>query len=137
MLEQAGEHASAVLPSGERVGLWGFPDLRRPGSRVLAVGGGDGWPEVVALHRYPARVGTGVSREGGWFGGDLWTADQACSEILGAAAPEGVETCFATDQTAVYVLREGAVCAWDGHQERPEGSLNQVLATLALRWSNR
>ena len=137
VLEQAGEHASAVLPSGARVGVWGFPDLRRPGSRVLAVGEGEEWPEVVALHRYPARVGTCLTRSGGWFGGKLWTSDEACSEILGGVSPDGGATCFATDETRVYVLREGMVCAWDGRQERPEGSPKQVLARLALRWSNR
>lgn len=137
VLEQAGEHASAVLPSGERVGLWGFPDLRRPGSRVLSVGGGDAWPEVVALHRYPARVGTCVAEQGGWFGGDTWTVQQACSEVVGEAPPEGAEACFAIDRATVYVCRGGSVYAWDGREERDEGTPKQALASLVLRWSNR
>jgi hypothetical protein len=137
VLDQAGEHASAVMPSGRRVGLWGFPDLQRPGSRVLAVGEGKEWPEVIALHRHPARVGTCVVEEEAWFGSDPLTLEQACEDGVGGPVPKEGGVCFATDTQAIYRVRSGKVWCWDGRREREEGTPKQVLASLALRWSNR
>lgn len=137
VLDQAGEQASAVMPSGRRVGLWGFPDLQRPGSRVLAVGEGLEWPEVIALHRYPMRVGTCVVDEEAWFGSDPLTLEQACEDGVGGLVPKEDGVFFAIDSQAIYRVRSGKVWCWDGRREREEGTPKQVLASLALRWSNR
>jgi len=137
VLHQAGEHASVVMPSGRRFGLWGFPDLQRPGSRVLAVGEGKAWPEVIALHRHPVRVGTCVVDEEAWFGSEPLTLEQACEDGVGGLAPKEGGACFATDAQAVYLLRSDKVWCWDGRREREEGTARQVLASLVLRWSNR
>ena len=72
-----------------------------------------------------------------WFGGDTWTVQQACSEVVGEAPPEGAEACFAIDRATVYVCRRGSVYAWDGCEARDEGTPKQALASLVLRWSNR
>ena len=78
ILERAGERA--VLQVGEwRYSLWGFPDLRRPTSRVVAISPGGTLGEVVALHRFPAQVGTCVRGEGGW----VTSRDRPVAEVGG------------------------------------------------------
>ncbi len=107
----------------------GFPDLLRPSSRVLALRPDrDGW-ELLALHRFPRRVGlVGTS---GWVG----------EHPLAASSPrsEGTTetTIWACDSTAVYVRTAAGITRWDGHRAIAFGTPAQALASLALQWSQR
>ncbi len=136
VLESAGERGRVLLPDGRAYGAFGFPDLMRPGSKVLLVGEGEPWPEIVALHRHPRRVGTCVDGDGGLLPGTDRDPDGPAVERTGAPLP-GFGTLFALDGSAVYVRREAKVWSWDGRKERDEGSPGQVLASLLLRWSQR
>ena len=134
-LESAGERA--VVELGEwRYSLWGWPDLIRPDSRVLAVSPGGTVAEVVALHRYPAEVGTCVKGDGGW----VTSRDRPVAEIavsLTGAVPAGGGALFAVADGAIYLERDGRIHRWDGHRDEPLGSPREALTQLILEWSAR
>lgn len=136
VLESAGERGRVLLADGRSYSAFGFPDLMRPASKVLLVGEGEPWPEIVALHRHPRRVGTCLDGERGLLPGTDRDPDGPAVERTGAPLP-GFGTLFAIDGSAVYVRREARVWSWDGRKERDEGSPGQVLASLLLRWSQR
>jgi hypothetical protein len=136
VLESAGERGRVLLPNGRSYCAFGFPDLVRPGAKVLLVGEGEPWPEILALHRHPRRVGTCVDGERGLLPGTDRDPDGPAVERTGAPLP-GFGTLFALDGSAVYTRREAKVWSWDGRKERDEGSPGQVLASLLLRWSQR
>jgi molybdenum cofactor biosynthesis protein B len=123
---------------GRRYGLYGFPDLLRPSSKVLLVGPGEPFGAIVALHRNPRQVGV-LCRWGqalpGWpnTGNDPARVGQ---EITGRPYP-GEGHLFALDSDRIYVLEGTRVHSWDGHRRRDEGSPASALASLALRWSGR
>ena len=109
--------------------LVGFPDLARATSKVLAVrADGEDW-EVLALHRYPRRVGrSGRSR---------WVGENALLESLARTGAAAGPSLWASDSSAVYV-REGAeVVRWDGRQRTSVGTPAQALASVVLGWSQR
>ncbi len=136
VIEQAGQRAAVVLASGRVVGIYGFPDLRRPSSRVLLVGEGDPIAEVVALHRHPRLAGLTIWGRRGLLPSTDADADTICQQRLGRAPPAGGEL-FAIDHGAIYLQRGESIYKWDGRNERREGTTTQVLATLMLRWSQR
>lgn len=136
VLESAGERAPVLLADGRTYVAFGFPDLSRPTSKVLLVAEGEPWPEVVALHRFPRRVGSCVDGDRGLLPGTERDPDGPAVERTGAALP-GFGTLFAIDGSAIYVRREAKVWSWDGRKERDEGSPTQTLASLVLRWSQR
>lgn len=136
VLHTAGEVGTLRLPSGRRYGLYGWPDLRRPGSKVLAVSWGEPLAEVVVLHRHPHPVGTIIE-------GDLGLLPPADSDVADAAtratgrAPSDTSgQLFALESDTVWILRGRRVFKWDGRRERDDGNAKQVLASLTLRWSN-
>lgn len=137
VLHTAGEVGMMKLPSGRRYGLYGWPDLRRSNAKVLAISWGEPLAEVVALHRYPNRAGTCIPGKLGILPSQDRNVDALCEEIVGSAPlkPEGKP--FAIDEKEVWLLRERRVIKWDGRRERDDGSPKQVLASLALSWSNR
>lgn len=135
-----------VLESAGQIGIvtrdevawvaFGFPDLRRPGSKVLLVREGDPQPEVIALHRHPQRVGTMVFGDSPW----LPTADADPDPIAREHTGRPLDawgTLFAVEPSRVYILRDGRVRSWDGRNERDVGTRSQALASLVLRWSQR
>jgi len=132
VLEGAGERAVVVLPDGREAGLLGFPDLRRPSSKVLMVAVTRGVVEVAALHRHPQQVGI-CGR------GTLLTVGSAEAEAMQRTRtpPPREGLLFAVDGGAIYLLRSAVVYRWDGRWERAEGSEAQVTASLLLRWSSR
>lgn len=136
VLESAGATGRVRLPSGRRYLAFGFPDLLRPSSKVLLVGEGSPWPEVVALHRHPRRVGTCIEEDGGLLPGRDRDPDGPAIERTGAPPPGG-GTLFALDGAVVYLQRGSRVLAWDGRKEREEGPASSTLAGLMLRWSQR
>ncbi|MFT4977844.1 MAG: hypothetical protein ACI8S6_003751 [Myxococcota bacterium] len=132
VLEGAGERAVAVMPDGREVGVFGFPDLRRPSSRVLVVGVTRGVLEVAVLHRHPASVGI-VGRGTFLRSGEV---DDEATARTGQPTPYG-GMLFALAHGAVYIERDGRIYLWDGKRERDEGSEGQATASLLLRWSLR
>lgn len=134
VLDGAGERATVELESGERCALYGFPDLQRPGSKVLLVRRGDPLPEVVALHRHPRPVGVLVSGDDGLLPSADLLPDPLAEERTGRPTPNG-GFLFALEQDGVYVERGGRVYRWDGRAEEEMGTPRQAYASLVLKWS--
>ncbi len=138
VLEQAGELGVLVLPSGVRYSLWGYPDLRRDGSKVLAVGWGQPLCEVLALHRFPVQTGTCIDEGHGLLPNRRTHAVADVAESVTGRAPTDPQgTLFAVTADAVYIERNAHVSRWDGRHERDVGNARQALATLVLEWSQR
>ena len=78
VLVGAGDVGVLTLEDGRTYSIWGFPDLRRPSSKVLVLR--EGWPlcELVALHRH----GTGTTVTGP--GGLLTSRDADVAEVATA-----------------------------------------------------
>ncbi|NCG19642.1 MAG: hypothetical protein GWP91_11600 [Rhodobacterales bacterium] len=133
LIASAGERGTLVLPGGRQMGLYGWPDLRRPGSKVLAIGEGGVLCEVLALHRHPARVGLCVP------GGVLPDPNdvQLTSEAVTGRVPDAAGELFAITSDAIW-LRQGELAVrWDGNKLHEDGSCKQVLSTLMLEWHAR
>lgn len=132
VLETAGE--TGVLRVGpRRYALYGFPDLRRPSSKVLAVGTGGNAGEVVALHR---RAPTGTCVAHGLLTMDGTVAEVA-ERITGSAPKRAEGRVFAVSGDTVWIERDQRVFRFDGRSERDEGTPAQVLASLVLDWHAR
>ncbi|MCB9674206.1 MAG: hypothetical protein H6737_03765 [Alphaproteobacteria bacterium] len=137
VLHTAGETGMMKLPSGRRYSLWGWPDLRRGNAKVLAVSWGEPLAEVVALHRHPHEAGTCIEEGNGLLPGAGTDIAEICTKITGRAPPNPEGTLFAISADAVWILRSRRVFKWDGSREKDDGNPKQVLASLALHWSNR
>lgn len=130
VLETAGE--SGVMRVGpRRYALYGFPDLRRPSSKVLAVGVPSG--EVVALHRQPL-AGTWADHGLLPYSGGVAEVAEA---VTGRAPRDPSGALFAVSGKNVWIERGGRVFRFDGRAERDEGTPAQVLASLVLDWHAR
>ena len=132
VLEAASQRAAAVLADGRKAGVFGFPDLLRPTSKVMMVIETRGVLEVLALHRHPSVVGL-VGR------GSVVRTGSAEAEAEARTAhptPYGGEL-FAVGEGVVYLERDGRVYEWDGRREHDMGSEAQATASLVLRWSER
>jgi molybdenum cofactor biosynthesis protein B len=128
----------SLVHEGRIYGLYGFPDLLRPSSKVLLVGPGEPFGTIAALHRHPRTVGV-LCRWGqalpGWpnTGNDPARVGE---EVTGRPYA-GDGHLFALDSDRIYVLEGTRVHSWDGRRNRDEGSPASALASLALRWSGR
>jgi hypothetical protein len=132
VLKGAGERAVVRMPDGREVGAFGFPDLRRPSSKVLLVAMTRGVFEAAALHRHPKGVGI-VGRGTMLKGLDV---DAEARARTGTATPFG-GMLFAVTHDAVFIERDERIYSWDGARERDEGVEAQATASLLLRWSSR
>lgn len=132
VLKGAGERAVVRLPDGREVGAFGFPDLRRPSSKVLLIAMTRGVFEAVALHRHPKGVGI-VGR--GTLLKSLNVDDEARARTSMPTPYGGM--LFATTHDAIFVERDERIYSWDGSRERDEGVEAQATASLLLRWSSR
>lgn len=137
VLETAGEVAAIRLPSGRRYSLWGWPDLQRPGAKVIAVGEGEPLAEVIALHRYPVLTGICMEAADGVLPATGAPIQELAVALTGRPLRQEVGQLFALSGDAIYLLRGTQVFRWDGRKETQEGTAKQVLATLLLHWSNR
>jgi molybdenum cofactor biosynthesis protein B len=131
VLQRAGRAAVLTMPDGRRFSVWGFPDLLRPSSKVLAVREGGDVCEIVALHRPDAGIVVpgGVTPDGD---------PQAVAErITGRRPGAPLGPLFAVTTGATYHRAGARIVKWDGHKERDEGTPKQVVASLCLEWSTR
>jgi molybdenum cofactor biosynthesis protein B len=135
VLESAPQRAWLTLPNGRRYVAFGFPDLSRPASRVLLVHDGDvDVPEIVALHRWPRRVGRcGDGAVVAPCDGDLAAESVART---GREAPVS-GSLFAVEGDAVHVLSDGRVVRWDGTRVGAPQPPAAALGSLVLTWSQR
>ena len=133
----AGEQAVLKLPSGRKYSIWGWPDLRRDGSKVIAVGWGDPLAEVIPLHRYPVKTGTCIEDPWGLLPTQNESVEEICEAIVGQAPKDTSGVLFAIQGDAVWIQRGYTVFRWDGRREINDGMPKQVLASLTLHWSNR
>lgn len=134
ILDTAGERGLVDGPTGRWV-AFGFPDLRRARSKVLLVA--DGHPDlhIIALHRFPAKVGAPVEAD------PYLTPAEADPRVeslarTGAPAPRQGRI-FAVQPGTIFLQDGGKVWRWDGRNERDMGTPAQALASLVLRWSQR
>jgi molybdenum cofactor biosynthesis protein B len=137
VLHTAGEQAVLKLEDGRKFSVWGWPDLRRPGAKVLAIGWGEPLAEILALHRYPVTTGTCIEEAWGQCPGAYSGVEAACLAVTGSAPADTDGELFAVQGDAVWFLRGSSVIRWDGRKEHNDGNIKQVLATLVLHWSNR
>ncbi|TNE85454.1 MAG: molybdenum cofactor biosynthesis protein MoaB [Deltaproteobacteria bacterium] len=137
VLHTAGQQAVLQLPNGRKYSLWGFPDLDRPSSKVLAVGWGAPYGEVVALHRYPTMTATSMEGSTGQAPSRSSDVGSICEAVTGSKPRDCDGTLFAVAGDAVWFEQGGSVKRWDGRKLSDEGFPKQVLARLALNWSNR
>jgi len=140
VLASAGERRLVLAEDGVQRVVCGFPDLRRPESKVVSVAvvpdldGQDSF-EVLALHRHPRATGT-CTPGGVWTDASDLLPGPVCVTRTGRAPAIGGEL-FAVDGRTVYLKRGRSVVAWDGRDERPMGTTSQALSSLVLRWSSR
>ena len=133
VLDAAGQRALARSRHQPDCGLYGYPDLLRPGSKVLLVGQADPYGAVLALHRHPHIVGLAAAPGMPDPGADM---DALIQRITGRPWKRA-GTLFALEPSCVHLLSEGSVWRWDGRRERDEGPPASALASLLLHWSSR
>ncbi len=137
VLHTAGEQGTMKLPSGRRYSVWGWPDLRRPTSKVLAVSWGEPLAEIVALHRHPAEAGTCIEEDNGLLPSAGSDVSDVAKRICGRAPNDPAGQLFAISGDAIWILRSRRVFKWDGTREKDDGNAKQVLSSLTLHWSNQ
>ena len=137
LLHTSGDQAVLKVANGRKYSLWGWPDLERPNSKVLAVGWGEPVCEVIALHRAPVQTGTCIQEKGGMLPQANESIVEVCEAVTGQAPANTEGQLFAIQGDAVWILRGKRVIQWDGRRESDAGSPKQALVSLALHWSNR
>ena len=137
VLHTSGERALLRLPDGKEYIIYGWPDLRRPNSKVIAIADGAPIGEVIALHRYPTMCGVCVSGKAGMLLSRTYDVESAGQSITGRKPPKWDGYLYAVQGDAIWIESAGQVFKWDGRKETNDGSPKQVLASLVLQWSNR
>lgn len=137
VLNSAGDRVALSFEDGSRGIAFGYPDVRRPGTKVLVVRPGEPYGEIVAAHR--GLQGTGLCS----FGSSstvLPPAETSLAQVTQArtkVAYTGPGELFAVEAAAVYYLDGGKVHRWDGRGSTTLGSPASALASLVLAWSAR
>ncbi len=133
VLNAAGQRALARSPDQPDCGLYGYPDLLRPSSKVLLVGQNEPYGAVLALHRHPRLAGLAAAPGMPDPGSDL---DALILRTTGRPWRR-TGTLFALEPSCIRLLSEGRIWRWDGRRERDEGPPAAALASLLLHWSSR
>lgn len=135
VFEQAGVRKYAVDPYGNKFGVFGFPDLHSPSSKVLIVRPGAPYPEIIALHRSPFKTGMVPTQHSGYLVSNTDTVEEIAKGITKRKASG--DRIIAIESNAVYIQRNLDVIRWDGRRERDMGTVRQAIASLILQWSQR
>lgn len=136
VLARAGERRPVQDDHGHTWTAFGFPDLRRPGSKVILIRETAPLIEILALHRAPVRVGVCGEDSAGWLPASTRDPGPVADALVGRR-PQSWGRLFAVEGDAIYLERGGRVVRWNGSREEPVGSVGQALASLVLRWSQR
>lgn len=116
--------------------VFGYPDMLRPSSKVIAIREGFPVAEVVALHRWPARVGVCTELEDSLlpsFNANVATVAEArCGRPCDQPG-----NLFAVEAGAVWIQSGSNVRKWDGKRLGPAESAGAALGSLLLNWSQR
>lgn len=136
VLNAAGDRAVVRLPDGREYTAFGYPDLVRNGSKVLLVRDAEPYPEIVALHRWPRRVGVCAEGDDGIVpSADL---DPSAVALDRTGAPyTGPGRLFAVEGGSIYVVDGKRVTTWDGREAAGGWPVSSALGTLLLHWSQR
>jgi molybdenum cofactor biosynthesis protein B len=136
VLHAAGDRALFVLPDGREYTAFGYPDLVRNGSKVLLVREGAPVAEVVALHRWPRRVGICIEGDDGVLPSADLAPGPVAEERTGAAF-DGTGQLFAVESASIYVLQGRRVAQFDGRNIADGWPMTSAIGTLLLHWSQR
>ncbi len=136
VLNSATARMKLVCDDGRSWLVFGYPDLLRPSSKVIAVREALPIAEVVALHRWPARVGLCNELSDSL----LPSAEASVAEVsearCGKPWPEE-GSLFAVEAAAVWVQQRRYVRKWDGKRPGPEDNVGPAIGSLLLSWSQR
>lgn len=136
VLNTASARMKLACGDGRNWLVFGYPDLLRPGSKVIAIREGLPIAEVVALHRWPARVGVCTELEDSFlpsFNANVAEVSQArCGR---PCDQEG--SLFAVEAGAVWIQSGSKVRKWDGKRLGQPESAGATLGSLLLNWSQR
>lgn len=134
VLSTAGDVATVRLPQGDYL-AFGFPDLTRASSKVLLVRDVEPYGEIVALHRWPARVGVCPEGDGLVASADLDPAG-VVEELTGSTTPvQGM--LLAVEKSAVWLVANRRARRFDGRRLGEELPVVTALGSLVLDWSQR
>ncbi len=138
VLESAGQVGTATLEDGTTYGLFGYPDLLRPASKVLLVMDSGPLGAAIALHRHPRQVGLAAAPGQAVLGHAHSRAglERIAQEVTGGPWDFDGQL-FAVEGDRVYAVADDRVSSWDGRRERLEGTTGSAMASLMLRWSQR
>ncbi len=137
ILHSAGEQAVFELENGRSYTCFGWPDLRRPSSKVIAIADGAPLAEVIVLHRFPVQTGLCIEGSQGMLLSSSEDVAETCEAITGRCPPDTSGRLFGVQGDTVWIAKDNNVFSWDGRQLRKAGSPKQVLASCLLQWSNR
>lgn len=136
VLQSASSKMKLVAADGRQWLLFGFPDFARPGSKVIAVREALPISEVVALHRWPVKVGVCIEGDDSLLP-NVETDASAIAEERTGRAYSGDGQLFAVDGGAIYVQERRWVRRWDGKKLGNEDNIGAALGTMLLGWSQR
>lgn len=137
ILRTAGEFAVLELEGGRRYAIYGWPDLRRPNSKVLAVGPGEPLAEVLALHRHPVMTGTCIESPKGQLPDRWQEVSEVCEQVTGRAPKKTNGELFALNGDTVWIQRGIRIVKWDGSNEKEDGNFKQSFNSLLMDWHSR
>ena len=136
VLTAANSRARLKAADGREWLLFGYPDLSRPGSKVIAVREALPVAEIVAMHRWPQRSGVCIEADDGLVPSTSASVRAESDERTGRPY-EGEGTLFAVDGANVYVQVRRWVRRWDGKKVGNDDNVGSALGTLLLGWSQR
>ena len=136
VLGSANARMRLVAADGRSWLVFGYPDLLRPNSKVLAVREALPVSEVVALHRWPARVGLCCEADDSLLPTTEADLNEVAEARTGEPWPEEGHL-FAVEGSAVWVQQRRYVRKWDGKRPGPEENVGPAIGSLLLHWSQR
>jgi len=137
ILHSAGEQAVFALEDGRTYTCFGWPDLRRPSSKVIAIANGEPLAEVIVLHRFPVQTGLCIDGSDGMLLSSSEDVSETCEAITGRCPEDTTGRIFGVQGDTVWIVKDNQVFSWDGRQLRMAGNPKQVLASCLLQWSSR
>lgn len=136
VLNSATARMRMICEDGRSWLVFGYPDLLRPASKVLAVREALPVAEIVALHRWPARVGLCCELDDSLLPGTEANLAEVSTERCGRPWEEPGQL-FAVEGAAVWVRERRYVRKWDGKRAGPEENVGPAIGSLLLGWSQR